>query len=327
MTEPDHLPITPAASNQEAPTLAPQPPDTQYGYTLPGRRSALVVVTSMVLLFLVAIAVFLPLARPWIVPLCASVIPMFALALAAAVPLAAAGKSDAPAAPLLAGWAAILGGAACDIFATVFHSPDLAREGNPTLRGLLDNGVPLEQVFLYGAASQALFIALALVLWLGLLKHRHTLAATMPPSGSLLTYLKARTGGRELSYRQWICPLAYAELPWANHVAWSLGFIFVGASVYRFYLALEWYGVAPLDPLWVRFVAPSVVLVAMCWWYAVWLRGAQRRQSSDIGRHFCRGQEQADRQERFTAANATTASPFIQTLDELENRTDNADNG
>jgi hypothetical protein len=103
----------------------------------------------------------------------------------------------------------------------------------------------------------------------------------MPPSGSLLAYLKAGMGGRELSYRQWICPLAYADLPWANHVVWSVGALFVAVSVYRFYLALEWYGVAPLYPLAVRFIAPSVVLLVACGWYAAWLRGARARIGSE----------------------------------------------
>jgi hypothetical protein len=280
MKEPDQLLTTSPVSPLEPSALAPQSPNTLYGYTLPGRRWALVVVTSEVLIFLAVIAVFLPHPKPWMVPLCAIVIPLFATALAAAILLAAAGKDDALAVSRFAGWAVVLGGAACDIFATVSQSPDLAQEGNPFLRGLLDSGVPLELVFVYGAASQALFIALTMILWQGLLKHRHTLVSTMPPGGSLLAYLKAGTGGRELSYRQWCCPLAYADLPWAYHLALWTGVAFVGASVYRFYLALEWYRVAPLDPLWARFIAPSVVVLVMCWWYAAWLRSARAAQSS-----------------------------------------------
>jgi hypothetical protein len=262
-------------ANHAAPTQAPQLPVAQYGYALPGRRWAQVVVTSEVLIFLGTIAVFLPLAGPWVVPLCASVVPLLAVALATAVPLAAAGKGDVPTMPLLAGWAVVVAGAACDIFATVVHSPDLDREGNPVFRGLLDNGVQLGLVFLFGALVQVLFVALTLVLWLGLLRHRHTLVATMPPCGSLLAFFKAGTGGGELSYRQWLCPLAYADLPSAYHLAWWTAVAFVGTSVYRFYLALEWYGVAPLHPLWVRFVAPSVLLLLTCWWYAAWLRSGR----------------------------------------------------
>jgi hypothetical protein len=282
MTAPDRLSTTSPISDDQAPSgTTPRPPDVSYGYALPGRRLAQVAVTSIVLGFFALVAVFLPQARPAIIPLCASLVPLFAVALAAAVPLALTGKGTAPVVPLVAGWAVILGGAACDVSATVTHSPDLAREANPVLRGLLDNGVSLEQVYLFAAVLQVLFVGLAMVLWLGLLKHRHTLAGTMPPPGSLLAYFKAGTGGRELSYRQWLCPLAYADLPWAYHLAWWTAVALVGVSAYRFYLALEWYGVAPMHPLWVRFIVPSVLLLVTCWWYAAWLRRAGRARSGN----------------------------------------------
>jgi hypothetical protein len=249
----------------------------RYGYALPGRRLAQVVVLSIVFAVFAVIAAFLPQARAIVVPLCLCALPLFAVALVAAVPLALAGKADVPVGALAAGWVVILGGAACDIAATVIHSPDLVREANPLLRALLDNGVSLTGVYLVGAISQGLFIGLTMLLWLGLLRHRHTLAATMPPSGSLLAYFKAGTGGRELSYRQWCCPLAYKDLPWAYHLAWWCGVAFVAASVYRFYLALEWYGIVPIHTLWVRLIAPSVVLIATCWVYAAWLRDAWAR--------------------------------------------------
>jgi hypothetical protein len=276
MTESNELPTTSSVS--ERPILsAPDTLAAGYGYALPGRRLALLAVTSIVLSILGIIAAILPQARPVVVPLCLSLIPLLAVALAAAVPFALMGKENAPAAPLLVGFAVILGGAACDIYATVIHSPDLVREANPILRGLLDNGVSLEQVYLFGGILQVLFVGLTMVLWLGFLKHRHMLVETMPPHGSLLEYFKAGTGGRELSYRQWLCPLAYSELPWVFHFALWTGVAFVGISVYRFYLALEWFGVAPLHPLWIRFVAPSLVLLATCWVYAVWLRGSKAR--------------------------------------------------
>ena len=283
MTDPDPLPTTAPVSNKDVPILvAPEPPDASYGYALPGRRMAQVAVMSVVLAVFGTIAACLPQGQAGVVPLCLSVVPLFAVALAAAIPLAAVGEADVPAGPLLAGWAVILGGAACDIYATVSHTPDLAWEGNPIIRGLLDNGVSLERVFLFGAVLQVLFVWLGMVLWLGLLKHRHTLIATMPPRGSLLAYLKAGTGGRELSYRQWLCPLAYRDLPWAYHYAWWTGVAFVGLSVYRFYLALEWYGVVPVHPLGVRFIAPSVVLLATCWCYAVWLRDERARLGPEV---------------------------------------------
>lgn len=250
-------------------------PDTSYGFKLPGRRWAQLAVMSVLLAILAILAPFLLQARAAVIFVYLSLLPLFAVALAAAVPLAGAGKSQAPLTPLLLGWAVILGGAACDIYATVNHSPDLTREANPVIRGLLDSGISLKQVYWIGAIVQVLFVGVAMVLWFGLLKHRHTLAATMPPRGSLLEYFKAGTGGRELSYRQWLCPLAYSELPWAYHMAWWCGVVCVGASVYRFYVALEWYGVAPVHPLGARLIAPSLLLLTTCWSYATWLRGAR----------------------------------------------------
>jgi hypothetical protein len=174
---------------------------------------------------------------------------------------------------------AIVGGLACDCYATAANSPDLVREANPVIRGMLDNGVSLALVYLFGGVLQVLFAGLSMALWLGLLKHRHTLAGTMPPRGSLLVYLKAGTGGRELTYRQWMCPLRYSELPWAYHMAWWTGVGFVTIGAYRFYLALEWYGVAPIDLLWVRLIAPASLLLLACWMYASWLRRARVRLS------------------------------------------------
>src|SRR5205807_10560951 len=116
MIEPEQLPTTVPVSDDELPILvAPDPRDARYGYTLPGRRLAQVTVTSIVILFFGLIALFFPQAQKGVVPLCLSMVPLFAVALAAAVPLAAAGEEDAPAAPLLAGWAVILGGGACVI--------------------------------------------------------------------------------------------------------------------------------------------------------------------------------------------------------------------
>lgn len=268
MTEPDRLP--PADEPVEA--IVIDEPDADDTPALPGRGSARVAMASLLLGFIGIVGVLLPQARPVVVPLCLSLVPLLAVALLAAIPFALAGKGGVPRGPLAAGWLVIVGGAACDIYATVGHSPDLAREANPVIRGLLDNGIPLRKVYLFGAVFQSLFIGLAMVLWLGLLTHRHTLVATMPRRGLLLAYFKAGTGGRELTYRQWLCPLTVSELPSAYHYACWCAVAFVGISAYRFYLALEWYGVVPVDPLWVRLVAPSVLLVATCWWYAAWLR-------------------------------------------------------
>jgi hypothetical protein len=279
MNEPDHaLSKVPDSGAEPVPLLEPLT-DTAYGYSLPGRRLAIVTVVCILLAIVCTVAPLLPQARPIVVQVCLALIPLIAVALLAVIPLASIGKGIAPVVPLFAGWAVVIGGAAIDIYATVSHSPDLAQEMNPVLRGLLDNGVSLQRVYLYGAVLQALFLALTMVLWLGFLKHISTLAATMPQSGSLLAYFKAGTGGRELSYRQWLCPLSYSELPWAYHLTWWCGFAFVGVSAYRFYLALEWYDIAPRHTVWIRLIAPTVMLFLTCWFYAAWLRAVRARMS------------------------------------------------
>lgn len=153
MSGPDRMLTAFSVSDQEARSSSPSQ-TTDYGYALPGRWLAQVTVICMVIVFLAIVTIFLAPARPWIVPICLSLIPLLALALLATVLLAEAGKEVAPLAPLLAGWAVVLGGAACDTFATVAQSPDRGHEANPVFRALLDNGVSLAQVFLFGGVLQ-----------------------------------------------------------------------------------------------------------------------------------------------------------------------------
>lgn len=278
MTDSDTFAAVVPVSETEVPTAPVAPSADSYDpYTLPGRRFAQVTAFCLVLNCFVVVALLLPQARPVVVPLCLSLVAIVGVALVSALGLTAAGASDVPLAPGLAGVLLILGGAACDIYATIRHSPDLRREANPVLRGLLDEGVSLAEVYGVGAIMQVGFVGLSLTLWLGLLRHRHTLAATMPAEGSLLTFFKAGTGGRELSYRQWCCPLSYSELPWAYQFCWWCGVAFLATGVYRFYLALEWYGVAPFEPMGVRLVAPTALLFLASAWYALWLRNARAR--------------------------------------------------
>src|SRR5262245_17364265 len=99
MTEPDRLPIASPDSDREAAILVAPLPDTDYGYRLPGRRLAAVTVTSVVLAIFAIVAVFFPQARGVVVPLCISQIPLLAVALATAIPLAAAGEDEVPVGP------------------------------------------------------------------------------------------------------------------------------------------------------------------------------------------------------------------------------------
>src|SRR5262245_42681065 len=139
MSEPGPLATTsPRHDDDTAIEVSPASYDIEYDfYALPGRRLAYVVLSDLVPRISAAAPLFLPLVRPIIVPLCLSLISIFAVAIVAAVPLAAMGDSNVPIKPLIAGSAVILGGAFFDIYPTVTHSPDLVREGNPVIRGLL----------------------------------------------------------------------------------------------------------------------------------------------------------------------------------------------
>src|SRR5262249_58212015 len=90
MTDPDPLLTTTPVSNKDVPILvAPELPDASYGYALPGRRMAQVAVMSVALAVFGIIAACLPQGQAGVVPLCLSVVPLFAVAFAAALPLSA----------------------------------------------------------------------------------------------------------------------------------------------------------------------------------------------------------------------------------------------
>ncbi|MBA4065224.1 MAG: hypothetical protein C0501_16235 [Isosphaera sp.] len=243
---------------------------------MPGRTAARWLSGILVAMILWVLAVWLaPQLRPLRVPTVYAVLAAGGVVLVLAVRFAAAGRDRTPVGPLLAGWAVWFGGAAADILATVTHTPDLAREANPLIRALLDAGWPVDAVYAYGAVSQAVFVAVGAVLWVAFLKHRTDLVRLMPPSGSLLAYFKAGTGARELSYRQWLCPLTAAELPWGYHYACWGAVCFVGIGAARFYAAAEWHRL--VEPTVAnRVVAGTVMLLVVCVAYAWWLKAARR---------------------------------------------------
>lgn len=247
------------------------------GYAMPGRTYACAVIWPMVY-FSVGVVLFalVPGVRWLAVPFCLSIVPLCAVMLAGACLWARTGATSVSWPVVLLGWFVIVTGSAADIFATVYHSPTLDREANPTLRAFLDRGYGLEFAYAFGAAVQFLWIGTALALWYGLARHRNEIVATMPPTGSLLAYLKAGTGAREKTYRQWLFPSTWAELPWAYHYSTYTAAFFVAVAAYRYYVAAEWFGLVPLDPLWVRLIAPSVCFVILCVVYAGWLKQARR---------------------------------------------------
>jgi hypothetical protein len=200
--------------------------------------------------------------------------PLLALLCAAAGWLAWLGSSRVPWPAFAAGTLFVAGGAAFDVFATLWHSPDLAQEENPIARVLLDSGHPVRQVYAYGAVYQVLIVALVCLLWLGLLRHWAALVDSVRGHRGLFDFLKAASGGAELSYRQWLLPLRAAEFPWAFHLAWLLAATLLGGSAYRWHLGLEWFGVVPHG--WRQVVLWTSVSVG-CVAYLAWLWRAASR--------------------------------------------------
>jgi hypothetical protein len=243
----------------------------------PGHAAAQMIAFTFTVLVLWGLAVFLlPALEPLQVPSCYAFAALGVVTLVAAIVLAARGPDPAPEGELLVGWGIILVGTGLDIFATVYHSPGLEREGNPVLRILLDSGHSLEWVYGYAAVLQLTWVGLAGALWLGLLRHQRPLVEAVPPGASLLAAFKAGTGGRDLTYRQWLLPVAYADLPRAYPLTLWCGAAFVAVSGYRVYLAAEWFRLAPTHSLQVRLVAPGLILLAATVAYAAWLRDARR---------------------------------------------------
>lgn len=85
---------------------------------------------------------------------------------------------------------------------------------------------------------------------------------------ALARFVKAATGGGSLSWRQWIVPLRFSELPSWSHVVWVLVPVVLGGAAYRWYLALQWYGLVPASP---DDVVGLLLILLACVGYPVWL--------------------------------------------------------
>lgn len=159
--------------------------------------------------------------------------------------LVSQGETRLPKLVTWCGAAFIVGGALCDISVTVACSPDLAMEGNPYVRVLIDSQHPLAFVYAHALITQSLYITLFCGLWLGFLRHRQTIADTISASGPVgwFGFLKAATGGAHLTTRQWLVPLRMSEVPLLYHYVWLVAIpVVFGISLFRWYAALEWLG-------------------------------------------------------------------------------------
>ncbi|MEK6259306.1 MAG: hypothetical protein AABP62_11880 [Planctomycetota bacterium] len=160
--------------------------------------------------------------------------------------LASQGETSLPRMVSWCGAAFIIGGAIFDIATTVAYSPDLAMEGNPYVRVLLDSRHSLAFVYVHALVTQSLYITLFCGLWFGFLRHRETIAATISAAAPVtwFDFLKAATGGAHLTTRQWLFPLKPSEVPLLYHYVWLIAIpVVFGISLFRWYAALEWLGV------------------------------------------------------------------------------------
>lgn len=185
---------------------------------------------------------------------------LLVMGLILAIQIARVGTATLSPAIFLPGLLFIIGGAVFDMTATILHTPDLSQEQNPIARTLLDGGHSTFFVYSYGFICQSLYLAFVAVLWLGLLRHRRSIVDSIRGSRTFLESVKAATGGRELSWRQWCLPLHLSELPESYHLLWLIVIIVVASSVDRWYLGLEWFGVVSGIRLWVGTVAVIVGL-------------------------------------------------------------------
>jgi hypothetical protein len=206
----------------------------------------------------------------WVVPAAYALPPLLAVCLILAVRLARLGTASIPAFALMLGAAWVMGGAALDITATLIHTPDLRREANPIARALLDSGHALPFVFGYAFVGQGLYVLLLCVLWAGLLRHRADLALSLRAYPSPLLFVKAATGGAELTWRQWLLPLRMSELPRSYYALWTIAVIMLAGVADRWFLGLEWFGLVPHVRVFVVVVAIAIGLACyLRWlWYA-----------------------------------------------------------
>lgn len=179
------------------------------------------------------------------------------------------GDSNLPLGPLLAGIVGIVGGASFDVIATVIKTPFLERETNPIARSLLDSGHSIEFMYVYGLMVQVLVIVFGCVMWAAFLRNRKAIIAAGKNADpkSYWEFLKAATGSGHLSWRQYFLPLNLSELPKSYYVVWVLAVMWVGMSVYRWYLGLEWLGVAHGS----RYIVLVGGLLLSCIAYMFWL--------------------------------------------------------
>lgn len=245
------------------------------------RTAARGVVIAMCAAFCAVVPILLGHRSVWAMALAVWVLPIAAIAaLVASYVLLRIGSGAPSTLPLFGGCLFILGGVVFDVAATAYFTPDLSLEQNVIARLLLDSGVGVSSVYLYGGILQLLLVACMCVLWIAFLRHRNTFVSSSFSLGSssFRAFLKATTGGGELTWRQWIFPLSWAEMPTVYHLVWLTAPLIMAGAAHRWHLGFQWVGVT-------RHIAPaasvggtSLVALAI---YVGWLYREYRARVDD----------------------------------------------
>jgi hypothetical protein len=177
--------------------------------------------------------------QPWAVPATYSLFVPLILALGASGRWYQQGEKTAPSWAVSVGLLLIIGAGLADIVATLYHTPDLALEGNPFARLLLDRGTSLRAVFVFAGMVQALYLAMQAILWLAWCCHREAWLAPARQAPSFRQFL------RQLGWKS-LVPIRPALWPSAHQLLMSVAPVFLfPEALHRLYLALGWFGLVP----------------------------------------------------------------------------------
>lgn len=152
-----------------------------------------------------------------------------------------------------------------DVLATVYHSPDLMREGNPIIIFLRENGLPLWFQYAAGFTAQFLLTVISCALWFAFARHlslyREILLAMRPQS--LVEFVWALLGGRT-----YFSKTERLKVSRSYRLLWWLMLPLI-MPFDRFLLALEWMKGIPLASLMTQLVTfgqPIFSLVLLLSW-------------------------------------------------------------
>jgi hypothetical protein len=245
--------------------------------SLPGNDTARAFLCVAFLTTFIVAGILWPTWLPIAPPILSYALPaVVAGGLILAIRLARQGPGSAPPLAAWLGIAVIVGAGAFDMAATFVHTPDLSQESNPIARALLDSGHSVRFVLTYGLLAQGLYLSCASMLWVALLRHRPCLIGSVRGEPTFLRFLKAATGGAGLTWRQWMLPLRWSELPTAYHVLWLMAVVLWSGAVDRVFVGLEWFKLVPRIR-WQVVCVGEVVGIAV---YFTWLWRASREQPS-----------------------------------------------